>query len=80
MPDFVNHPPHYTSGAIECLDAIEAALGSYNFQMYCRGQVIKYLWRMDRKGMPLEDSRKAQFYLNRMVGSMELEATTTTEP
>lgn len=69
--DVVNHPEHYTSGPIECLDAIAAMLGSYNFQSYLRGQVVKYAWRMDKKGRPLEDARKAQFYLSRLVKSLE---------
>lgn len=73
MSDIVNHPEHYTTGKIECLDAIESALGSYNFQSYLRGQVMKYLWRMDKKGAMLEDAKKAQFYLNRLVGSITLD-------
>ena len=73
MSDNVNHPPHYASGKIECIDAIESALGSYQFQNYCRGQVFKYLWRMDKKGNALEDSLKAQFYLERMVKSMQVD-------
>lgn len=64
-------PAHYKQGRVECIDAIESALGSYNFQMYCRGQVFKYLWRMDRKGHPFEDAKKAEWYLNRMIKSME---------
>ena len=24
-PDLVNHPPHYTAGSVECIDAIRAA-------------------------------------------------------
>lgn len=65
--DIINHPEHYTGSKIECLDAIEAALGSYNFQSYLRGQILKYIWRMDKKGSYFEDSKKAQFYLNRLV-------------
>lgn len=70
MSDNVNNPPHYTTGKIECLDAIESSLGGYNFQSYLRGQVMKYIWRMDKKGRPLEDAKKAQFYLNRLVDSI----------
>ena len=71
VSDPVNKPQHYTSGKVECLDANESALGSYCFQAYCKGQVFKYLWRMDKKGNPLEDSLKAQFYLNRMITSIQ---------
>lgn len=71
--DNVNRPAHYTAGKVECIEALEAMLGSYNFQSLLRGQVVKYMWRMDKKGTPLEDARKAQFYLNKLVAVMEEE-------
>ncbi len=64
--DMVNHPPHYNHGDIECIDAIEAALGKDGFQAYCRGAALKYLWRTDYKG-GLEDLEKAAWYLNKMI-------------
>jgi hypothetical protein len=60
--DMVNHPPHYTTGQIETLDYIlDKCFG------YLDGQVIKYISRFRYKGAPLEDLRKAQFYLNRLI-------------
>ena len=38
--DMVNSPPHYNQGGIECIDAIEAALGKEGFRAYCRGNAI----------------------------------------
>jgi hypothetical protein len=67
MPDMVNAPPHYV-GAIECIDAIESlGIG----QEFCRGNAIKYLWRLGKKGDSLEDARKAQWYVNRLVKQLE---------
>lgn len=68
MSDPVNHPPHYTTGRIECIDAIKASLGDdiTLFNAYCKGNVIKYLWRYENKG-GIEDLKKAQWYLNRMI-------------
>lgn len=60
--DMVNHPPHYTAGAIECIDAIRNALGDTGFVAYCRGNAIKYLWRSGKKGPSSEDYAKARFY------------------
>jgi len=71
--DIVNHPPHYNTGGIECLDAIRAALGSELFQGYCNGNTIKYLWRHRYKGKPLEDLQKARFYLDRLILEQENE-------
>ena len=62
--DSVNHPPHYTTGDIECIDAIRAALGQKGFIAYCRGNAIKYLWRCEHKG-GVEDMHKAEWYINR---------------
>ena len=67
--DMVNHPSHYTSGGVECIDAITAALSKYDdpVDAWLVGQVIKYLWRAPLKGKYDEDIHKAQFYLNRLV-------------
>ena len=67
--DMVNHPSHYTSGGVECIDAITSALSSYedSVDSWLVGQVIKYLWRAPLKGKYEEDIKKAQFYLNRLV-------------
>ena len=71
--DNVNNPLHYNKGGVECIDAIRAALGSELFQGYCNGNTIKYLWRHRYKGKPLEDLRKAQFYLERLILEQENE-------
>ena len=43
--DMVNKPPHYNQGGIECIEAIEASMSEKAFAGYCKGNVIKYLWR-----------------------------------
>ena len=61
------NPPHY-QGAVECIEAIEAlGIG----QAYCQATAIKYLWRLGRKGPALEDAKKAQWYVNRLVKQLE---------
>ena len=70
-PDMVNHPDHYTVGGVETLDVIEAKLSQSEFQGYCLGNILKYLMRAGYKGKQLEDLKKAQFYLNRMIDSYE---------
>ena len=63
--DPVNHPAHYTQGGIECIEAIKAALGPDGFKAYCRGNVIKYLWRTEFKNKA-QDLQKAKWYLDRL--------------
>lgn len=72
MTDMVNHPPHYQSeSGIECIDAIVAALDRQSAIAYCKGAVIKYMWRSDKKGCSVQDMQKAAWYANKAA---ELEA------
>jgi hypothetical protein len=66
--DPVNHPPHYTAGEVECIDAIAAALGPDGFRAFCRGNALKYIWRSEHKGAPDRDLQKAIWYLKRIAG------------
>ena len=68
--DAVNHPAHYTQGFIECIDAIASALGHDAFIEFLRGQVIKYMWRLGRKGEPLKDAEKGTWYASRLVAEL----------
>jgi hypothetical protein len=66
--DPVNHPEHYTnsSSGIECIDITE----NMNF---CLGNAVKYIWRADLKGNPIEDLKKAVWYLEREITRREAE-------
>lgn len=60
--DTVNHPPHYNTGGIEVIEAIEAwGLGFH------LGNAVKYIARANHKGSRLEDLRKARWYLDREI-------------
>lgn len=66
--DQVNHPGHYTFGAIEVIDAIEAwGLGFHD------GNVVKYVARARHKGTELQDLKKARWYLDRLIAAREKE-------
>ena len=69
--DVVNSPSHYNSGGIECIQAIEASMELEAFQGYLKGNTLKYLWRMSYKGKALEDCKKAQWYLNKLISTLE---------
>ena len=64
--DMVNSPPHYNQTGIECIHAISAATGD-GFKYYLQGNIMKYLWRFDYKDKPLEDLKKAQWYLDKLI-------------
>lgn len=73
MSDMVNSPAHYNQAGIECIEAIRAALGPEGFKSYCQGNTMKYLWRHPYKGEPVEDLRKAQWYINQIIEVYEYE-------
>lgn len=62
--DNVNHPEHYNQHGIEAIEAIRASLG-FEFPAYCKGNVMKYLWRYKYKN-GIEDLKKAEVYLRWM--------------
>lgn len=64
--DAIN-PPHYQQGNVQAIEAIEAALGEEQFKGYLRGNVLKYIYRMESKGLPLENARKADWYLQKLI-------------
>ena len=66
----VQHPSHYTQGGIECIDAIRASMTADGFCDYCKGNIIKYIWRWRDKG-GVEDLRKASVYLNWLINAAE---------
>jgi len=65
--DTVNHPPHYTVGGIETLEVISAKLTKEQYLGYLLGNVMKYVMRHNYKDKPVEDLRKARFYLERAI-------------
>lgn len=69
--DAVNHPSHYTKGSIECIDAIHESMTSEEFCGYLKGNVLKYLWRYRLKENPVEDLKKANWYLNKLISEEE---------
>lgn len=65
--DNINHPSHYTTGGMEVIDILKAKLAPDEFKGYCKGNVLKYLFRAEYKGKEKEDYQKAKWYLERMI-------------
>ena len=70
--DRVNSTSHYTRGTQEAIEIIEEAIdaATSNKLGMLQAQVLKYHLRMWHKDNPTEDARKAQWYLNRLVDSL----------
>lgn len=64
----VKQPSHYTYGKYEVIDVIED--WDMNFRL---ANTIKYIARHKHKGKPLEDLKKALWYLQREIDKYERE-------
>lgn len=73
VDDRVNHPPHYCKGGIECIDAIKASMSPEAFAGYCKGNIMKYIYRYEEKG-GTEDLLKARVYLQWLINEKGLDA------
>jgi Protein of unknwon function (DUF3310) len=67
--DPVNHPKHYTShpSGVEVIQITE-------YLNFCLGNAVKYILRCDEKGKPIEDLKKAIWYLQREIARREANA------
>ena len=64
--DPVNFPAHYNRGSIGCIDAIKSCQGD-GFKYYCQGSAMKYLWRYEHKGKPVQDLEKAKWFIDKLI-------------
>ncbi len=62
------NPDHYKNGEIECIDAIEASMTKEAFRGYCKGNILKYVWRYENKNLD-EDLKKSQWYTKRLLST-----------
>lgn len=68
--DNVNSPSHYGQGKIECIEYISDFLNDDEYIGYLRGNIAKYLHRWRYKN-GLEDLKKAQWYLNELIETVD---------
>lgn len=69
----INHPNHYNFGKIEVIDFLKDQDVAKDF---CVGNIIKYVARYKYKEKPIEDLKKAKWYLEYLIGTLEDELKT----
>jgi hypothetical protein len=67
--DAIN-PNHYKTGDVEAIEAIKASMTHEAFLGYLKGNVLKYVWRFEKKNK-LEDLKKANWYLTRLTNEYQ---------
>lgn len=71
LEDLVNNPHHYTSGGIEAIDYMKAKSTNEEFTGHLRLTALKYISRVGLKDEVLKDLKKAQWYLNKLITTIE---------
>jgi|TARA_R110000744_G_scaffold1213_10_gene4282 hypothetical protein len=64
------NPSHYKAGGMEVMDIMEEKLTVAALRGYLQGNILKYLFRYEYKD-GLQDLRKAEWYLKRLITNME---------
>ena len=72
MSDAIN-PQHYRNYRIEVIDILEDAVSRApdSVKGSLQYQVLKYLLRLWDKDGPLQDAKKARWYLDRLISKLE---------
>lgn len=71
--DMVNSPNHYTNGRVEVIEVLEDAVDNAptNQAAVLQANALKYLLRLWLKENPLQDAKKARWYLDRLISNLE---------
>jgi hypothetical protein len=64
--EIINHPDHYNHGKIETIVAID----DWDLD-FCLGNAVKYIARAGHKGKPLDDLRKALWYIQHKIDLLQ---------
>lgn len=60
------NPKHYKNGKMDAITIMQNTLTDEEFKGFLKGLIIKYIYRADNKN-GVEDYKKAQWYLNRLI-------------
>lgn len=68
----MSNVPHYMTKGAECIDILRDALTADEFEGYCKGNIIKYLYRAGDKQDKARDLAKAADYACMLAHDMWL--------
>ena len=68
----VNHPDRYGGDTVyECIKVLEAWLPIEQYKGFLRGNVLKYLCRAGKKDNVVQELKKAEWYMNKLIEKEE---------
>lgn len=63
----IDNPAHYHKNGIDVIGFAELQFDAAELKGFYRINVLKYTTRYDMKGSPVEDLKKAKFYLDKLI-------------
>jgi hypothetical protein len=61
---------HYQQGPVEAIDVMKSISTTEEYRGFLRLNTLKYIWRCnDKHERPIEDLKKARYYLQRLIMS-----------
>lgn len=66
--EMVNHPAHYNTGKREVIEEMRILFGDEQVRSFCKLNAYKCIRRAEHKGNPLEDLKKAEWYMDYLEG------------
>lgn len=67
----MSSPNYYTVVPMKVADILDVIESMGDMHGFCRGNILKYIYRAGKKGSSLEDLLKAREYLNRYIEVVE---------
>jgi hypothetical protein len=71
MHDEVNNPDHYANGNIECIEYLQDNLPYEAFLGGLEWNIKKYMHRWRYKSKPVQDLKKARWYLDKLIETLD---------
>jgi hypothetical protein len=71
MHDEVNNPDHYANGNIECIEYLYDNLPYEAFLGGLEWNIKKYMHRWRYKSKPVQDLKKARWYLDKLIETLD---------
>lgn len=65
MEKTVNHPDHYKTHTLECIDELEVVFGIDDVIAFCKCNAWKYRYRAGSKDDITQDLAKSDWYINK---------------
>lgn len=73
MKEEINHPERYGGDTpYECIKVLKAWLSKEEYEVFLRGNAIKYICRLGKKDQKAQELKKAKWYIEKLIEEVYL--------